>query len=227
MNGAGLIASWAVHLRRLQLEVLVMTNIDRRIFVLGTGSAALRLGVSNNQRTEFSQKGPPKVPELGSVTTRDRFKGLRGNRFTNRSASASPGLTRDSREPRKNASTQSTQRGKLQQLRHCSSASAFNCRSIDRWISRKSALSFAILYPAKFPQAHGYVFSTLLKKQRDERSSISRPHGCGLGTRECESFDPRSDPDVLHRSFRVAAMNGYCTPNNCSDRFENVLKPRI
>ena len=34
------------------------------------------VGVSNNLRAEFSQNGPPNIPEFGSVTTQDGFKGL-------------------------------------------------------------------------------------------------------------------------------------------------------
>ncbi len=34
------------------------------------------VGVSNNLRAEFSQNGPPNIPEFGSVTTEDGFKGL-------------------------------------------------------------------------------------------------------------------------------------------------------
>ncbi len=34
------------------------------------------VGVSNSLRAEFSQNGPPNVPEFGSVTTADGFKGL-------------------------------------------------------------------------------------------------------------------------------------------------------
>jgi prolyl oligopeptidase len=35
-----------------------------------------QVGVSNNLRAEFSQNGPPNVPEFGSVSTADGFKGL-------------------------------------------------------------------------------------------------------------------------------------------------------
>jgi prolyl oligopeptidase len=35
-----------------------------------------QVGVSNNLRSEFSQNGPPNVPEFGSVKTADGFKGL-------------------------------------------------------------------------------------------------------------------------------------------------------
>jgi prolyl oligopeptidase len=35
-----------------------------------------QVGVSNNLRSEFSQNGPPNVPEFGSVSTADGFKGL-------------------------------------------------------------------------------------------------------------------------------------------------------
>jgi prolyl oligopeptidase len=35
-----------------------------------------QVGVSNTLRAEFSQNGPPNVPEFGSVTTADGFKGL-------------------------------------------------------------------------------------------------------------------------------------------------------
>ena len=35
-----------------------------------------QVGVSNTVRAEFSQNGPPNVPEFGSVTTADGFKGL-------------------------------------------------------------------------------------------------------------------------------------------------------
>ena len=35
-----------------------------------------QVGVSNNLRAEFSQNGPPNIPEFGSVTTADGFKGL-------------------------------------------------------------------------------------------------------------------------------------------------------
>ena len=35
-----------------------------------------QVGVSNNLRMEFSQNGPPNVPEFGSVSTADGFKGL-------------------------------------------------------------------------------------------------------------------------------------------------------
>jgi len=35
-----------------------------------------QVGVSNNVRMEFSQNGPPNVPEFGSVSTADGFKGL-------------------------------------------------------------------------------------------------------------------------------------------------------
>lgn len=35
-----------------------------------------QVGVSNNLRAEFSQNGPPNVPEFGSVKTADGFKGL-------------------------------------------------------------------------------------------------------------------------------------------------------
>ena len=35
-----------------------------------------QVGVSNNLRAEFSQNGPPNVPEFGSVSTEDGFKGL-------------------------------------------------------------------------------------------------------------------------------------------------------
>jgi len=35
-----------------------------------------QVGVSNNLRAEFSQNGPPNIPEFGSVTTPDGFKGL-------------------------------------------------------------------------------------------------------------------------------------------------------
>lgn len=35
-----------------------------------------QVGVSNNLRAEFGQNGPPNVPEFGSVTTEDGFKGL-------------------------------------------------------------------------------------------------------------------------------------------------------
>lgn len=34
------------------------------------------VGVSNNLRAEFSQNGPPNIPEFGTVTTEDGFKGL-------------------------------------------------------------------------------------------------------------------------------------------------------
>jgi prolyl oligopeptidase len=34
------------------------------------------VGVSNTVRAEFSQNGPPNIPEFGSVTTADGFKGL-------------------------------------------------------------------------------------------------------------------------------------------------------
>ncbi|MDX2234377.1 MAG: prolyl oligopeptidase family serine peptidase [Hyphomonadaceae bacterium] len=34
------------------------------------------VGVSNTLRAEFSQNGPPNIPEFGSVTTEDGFKGL-------------------------------------------------------------------------------------------------------------------------------------------------------
>jgi prolyl oligopeptidase len=34
------------------------------------------VGVSNTLRAEFSQNGPPNIPEFGSVTTADGFKGL-------------------------------------------------------------------------------------------------------------------------------------------------------
>jgi prolyl oligopeptidase len=35
-----------------------------------------QVGVSNSLRAEFSQNGPPNVPEFGSVSTADGFKGL-------------------------------------------------------------------------------------------------------------------------------------------------------
>lgn len=35
-----------------------------------------QVGVSNNLRAEFGQNGPPNIPEFGSVTTEDGFKGL-------------------------------------------------------------------------------------------------------------------------------------------------------
>ena len=35
-----------------------------------------QVGVSNTVRAEFSQNGPPNIPEFGSVTTADGFKGL-------------------------------------------------------------------------------------------------------------------------------------------------------
>jgi len=35
-----------------------------------------QVGVSNTLRAEFSQNGPPNIPEFGSVTTADGFKGL-------------------------------------------------------------------------------------------------------------------------------------------------------
>jgi prolyl oligopeptidase len=35
-----------------------------------------QVGVSNNLRAEFSQNGPPNVPEFGSVKTADGFKAL-------------------------------------------------------------------------------------------------------------------------------------------------------
>jgi prolyl oligopeptidase len=35
-----------------------------------------QVGVSNSLRAEFSQNGPPNVPEFGSVSTEDGFKGL-------------------------------------------------------------------------------------------------------------------------------------------------------
>lgn len=35
-----------------------------------------QVGVSNTLRAEFSQNGPPNIPEFGSVTTEDGFKGL-------------------------------------------------------------------------------------------------------------------------------------------------------
>ena len=35
-----------------------------------------QVGVSNSLRAEFSQNGPPNIPEFGSVTTADGFKGL-------------------------------------------------------------------------------------------------------------------------------------------------------
>jgi len=35
-----------------------------------------QVGVSNSVRAEFSQNGPPNIPEFGSVTTADGFKGL-------------------------------------------------------------------------------------------------------------------------------------------------------
>ncbi len=34
------------------------------------------VGVSNALRSEFSENGPPNIPEFGSVTTEDGFKGL-------------------------------------------------------------------------------------------------------------------------------------------------------
>jgi prolyl oligopeptidase len=40
------------------------------------GAVISQVGVSNTLRAEFSQNGPPNVPEFGSVTTADGFKGL-------------------------------------------------------------------------------------------------------------------------------------------------------
>jgi len=34
------------------------------------------VGVSNSLRSEFTENGPPNIPEFGSVTTPDGFKGL-------------------------------------------------------------------------------------------------------------------------------------------------------
>lgn len=39
-------------------------------------SVISQVGVSNNLRAEFSQNGPPNIPEFGSVKTADGFKGL-------------------------------------------------------------------------------------------------------------------------------------------------------
>lgn len=39
-------------------------------------AAISQVGVSNTLRAEFSQNGPPNIPEFGSVTTADGFKGL-------------------------------------------------------------------------------------------------------------------------------------------------------
>ncbi len=40
------------------------------------GCVISQVGVSNALRAEFSQNGPPNIPEFGSVTTEDGFKGL-------------------------------------------------------------------------------------------------------------------------------------------------------
>lgn len=40
------------------------------------GGVVSQVGVSNNLRAEFGQNGPPNIPEFGSVTTEDGFKGL-------------------------------------------------------------------------------------------------------------------------------------------------------
>src|SRR6185503_12765977 len=39
-------------------------------------SVISQVGVSNNLRAEFSQNGPPNIPEFGSMKTADSFKGL-------------------------------------------------------------------------------------------------------------------------------------------------------
>lgn len=40
------------------------------------GAVVSQVGVSNNLRAEFGQNGPPNIPEFGSVTMEDGFKGL-------------------------------------------------------------------------------------------------------------------------------------------------------
>ncbi len=40
------------------------------------GAVVSQVGVCNNLRAEFGQNGPPNIPEFGSVTTEDGFKGL-------------------------------------------------------------------------------------------------------------------------------------------------------
>jgi len=40
------------------------------------GAVVSQVGVSNNLRAEFGQNGPPNIPEFGTVTTEDGFKGL-------------------------------------------------------------------------------------------------------------------------------------------------------